>query len=141
MRGDHVEALEHGDYSVFPAPVYIRGSVRTYATLLKLDNAPLLAALDQELSGRQNPQDQGSIIPQPRGWVDELMLLLSKVNWRFAIPTIALILLILIGVAAYGSWRERRTRDPLRDLGPGRHQSSNTTGNTLPIPARTPADR
>lgn len=135
MRGDHVEALEHGNYSVFPAPVYIRGSVRTYANLLKLDHAPLLAALEHELSGREEAHSAGSIVPQPHGWLDELMLVLSKVNWRITLPAVASIILIVLGLAAYGSWQDRRARDPLRDLGPGRHQTSNTPGDTLPLPA------
>ena len=45
MRTDHVRALEEGKFNVFSAPVYIRGSVKIYAKLLKLDEAPLLAAL------------------------------------------------------------------------------------------------
>ena len=37
MRSDHVRALEEGNYGAFSAPVYIRGFVRTYSRLLKLD--------------------------------------------------------------------------------------------------------
>ena len=48
IRGDHIRALEEGNYSVFSAPVYIRGSVRTYATLLKLDPAIILGQLNQQ---------------------------------------------------------------------------------------------
>src|SRR5207245_1190575 len=42
IKGDHIRALEQGDHDAFPAPVYVRGCVRTCATLLKLDAAALL---------------------------------------------------------------------------------------------------
>ena len=29
IRSDHIRALEEGNFNVFPAPVYIRGFVRT----------------------------------------------------------------------------------------------------------------
>ena len=32
IRGDHIRALEEGNYNVFVAPVYSRGFIRTYAT-------------------------------------------------------------------------------------------------------------
>ena len=37
IKTDHIRALESGTFDVFPAPVYIRGFVRTYAGMLKLD--------------------------------------------------------------------------------------------------------
>ena len=45
IRTDHLRALEAGDYDQFAAPVYIRGFVRTYAGLLKLDVAKVMADL------------------------------------------------------------------------------------------------
>ena len=57
IRGDHIRALEEGNYSIFSAPVYIRGFVRTYANLLKLDTKVLLDQLGRELaeSGQVDP--------------------------------------------------------------------------------------
>ena len=49
IRSDHVRALEEGNFNVFSAPVYIRGFVRTYSTLLKLDVPRVMVALDGEL--------------------------------------------------------------------------------------------
>jgi len=43
IRTDHLVALEEGNYNVFSAPVYIRGFVRTYAALLKLDVPQVMA--------------------------------------------------------------------------------------------------
>ena len=54
MKTDQVQALESGDWSIFAAPVYTRGFVRNYATLLKLDSEALLDALDVEL-GQAKP--------------------------------------------------------------------------------------
>ena len=51
MRTDHVRALEEGNFSAFSAPIYIRGSVKNYASALKLDGAKLLVELAEELKG------------------------------------------------------------------------------------------
>src|SRR5438067_13829051 len=53
IKTDHVRALEEGNYDAFSAPVYIRGFVRTYANLLKLDVPALMDALDGELGRAQ----------------------------------------------------------------------------------------
>lgn len=45
IRTDHIRALEAGDYNVFTAPVYIRGFVRCYATLLRLNVPQVMVAL------------------------------------------------------------------------------------------------
>src|SRR3974390_3042864 len=44
IRTDHLRALEEGNFDVFSAPVYIRGFVRSYSTLLKLDVPQIMAA-------------------------------------------------------------------------------------------------
>ena len=49
MRTDHVRALEEGNFNVFSAPIYIRGSVKNYAMLIKLDVPQIMAALNAEL--------------------------------------------------------------------------------------------
>ena len=43
LRSDHVRALEEGNYDVFAAPVYVRGFVRSYASLLRLEVSSVLA--------------------------------------------------------------------------------------------------
>ncbi len=37
IRTDHLRALEEGNFAVFSAPIYIRGSVKNYAAALKLE--------------------------------------------------------------------------------------------------------
>ena len=49
LKSDQIRALEEGRYDYFTAPIYLRGSVRTYAKLLKLDGPKLVAHLDTEL--------------------------------------------------------------------------------------------
>src|ERR1017187_244046 len=49
IRTDHIRALDEGNFSVFSAPIYIRGSVKNYATLLKLDVPQIMAELAAEL--------------------------------------------------------------------------------------------
>jgi cytoskeleton protein RodZ len=46
-----VEAMEGDRYGELPGPVFVRGFVRNYARLLKLDPVPLLHALEPALEG------------------------------------------------------------------------------------------
>ena len=50
IKTDHIRALESGNYDTFSAPVYIRGFVRTYAKILKLDESQVVADLEAELA-------------------------------------------------------------------------------------------
>jgi cytoskeletal protein RodZ len=135
IRSDHVQALDEGNWEVFPAPVYIRGFVRTYAGFLKLDVAALIDQLNTELSKSDKHREHPQLSPKPRSFVDTIMYQLSKVNWRIALPVFAFALLTLIAVYVFRFWSEYKAKDPLRDLGPGLHQpAEDKTGDTLPIP-------
>src|SRR5262245_17632923 len=81
LRSDHVRALEEGNYDVFSAPVYIRGFVRTYSTLLRLDVPEVMRQLDIELGQTKNFAEPPPLTESSGGWVDRGMLLLSKVDW------------------------------------------------------------
>src|SRR2546428_14093880 len=82
IRTDHIRALEEGNFNVFSAPVYIRGFVRSYATLLKLDVPQIMAALEAELGQTKNFREPPPLSDQRRRVVDFLMLQLSKMDWR-----------------------------------------------------------
>ena len=77
IRTDHIRALEEGNFNVFSAPIYIRGSVKNYATMLKLDVPQLLAALDAELKGTEKFSEPPPLVEQRknrywttlRGWL------------------------------------------------------------------------
>jgi cytoskeleton protein RodZ len=45
IRAEHLRALEADDYAQFPAPVYAKGYLRTYAVFLGLDPAELVAQI------------------------------------------------------------------------------------------------
>jgi cytoskeletal protein RodZ len=131
IRGDHLRALEEGNYSVFSAPVYIRGFVRTYATLLKLDSAQVLKQLSLEMadSGQQEPT-----LGQPAsGVLDDAMFQFSKFVRRLALPMVGVLLIAAVAVVSYFVWLRYQNRDPLDGLGPGLYQAP-PSGQTLPLP-------
>lgn len=97
IRTDHIRALESGDYEVFSAPVYIRGFVRTYATLLKLDVPTILAELNQELAKSPKHHEPPPLTGPSRGIVDSLMFQLSKLNWRIVGPILGVVLILACG--------------------------------------------
>ena len=92
IKTDHIRALESGNYDTFSAPVYIRGFVRTYAKVLKLDESQIVADLEAELGQTEKFRELPPLTRKVRGPLDFVMLKLSGLNWRIA--------LILAGVAA-----------------------------------------
>ncbi len=139
IRTDHVRALEEGNYDAFSAPVYIRGFVRTYGNLVRLDVPALMNALDSELGRTDRFHDPPPLSNQPGGFLDLVMLQLSKVNWRVALPSLGAALALLVLILAYRSWRGHQSRDPLNDLGPGLYQpAQKQAGDTLPLPPPQP---
>src|SRR5438477_6977886 len=82
IRTDHIRALEEGNYSVFSAPVYIRGFVRSYAGIVKLNVPQVMAALDAELGQDKKFREPPPISGPSRGVLDFFMLQLSKLDWR-----------------------------------------------------------
>ena len=139
MRTDHLEALERGDYSVFSAPVYIRGFVRTYSTLLKLDVPAIMAALDGELGATKKFAEPPPLSEHSRGALDFIMLQLSKVDWRKALAGIVIVALLAAGFSALSARRRSKGADPLNGVKPGVYQSTqDLSGETLPLPAPAP---
>jgi cytoskeletal protein RodZ len=135
IRTDHLRALEEGNFDIFSAPVYIRGFVRTYSTLLKLDVPRVMSALDGELGQTKKFAEPPPLSNQPRGFVDSLMLQLSKIDWRKSIIGVAAAALVLGLVFGYMAWRHYRTADPLKNIKPGVYQPpKHASGETLPLP-------
>lgn len=133
IRTDHIRALEEGNFDVFSAPVYIRGFVRTYSTLLKLDVPQTMAALDAELGKTEKFSEPPPLTDQKKGPLDFLTLQLSKVNWRKGAIVIGVLAVILVIVLIVSSSRRSRSRDPLQGLKPGVYKATNS-GETLPVP-------
>src|SRR5580765_174620 len=72
IRGDHLRALEEGNFNIFSAPVYIRGFVRTYSTLPKMDVPSVMSALDGELGQTKKFAEPPPLSTHPRGALDFL---------------------------------------------------------------------
>jgi cytoskeleton protein RodZ len=86
-----VEALEADDYRRLPGVVFVRGFIRNYARLVKLDAAPLLAGAEQRLppATQAAPQMPPSAdIPFPTG---------REFRWRkYAIAALLLLAPVVI---------------------------------------------
>ena len=134
LKTDQIRALEEGNHDYFTAVVYLRGSLRTYANLLKLDAAKLVAQLDTELGSSKRFSEDLPAPARKKGVVDSLMLLLSRLNWAIAVIIIALALLALGANAAWRAWKNHQSSDPLKKLGAGMYQPAEPGGEILPLP-------
>ncbi len=136
IRTDHLRALEEGNFDVFSAPVYIRGFVRGYATLLKLDVPQIMAALEAELAGTTKFAEPPPLTEHPHGLLDFLTLQLSKVDWRKGLLVLGAIIALVAVVAVWVAWRHH---NPLKGLQPAMYQpAKGMSGDTLPLPAPPP---
>jgi cytoskeletal protein RodZ len=136
IRTDHLRALEEGNFDVFSAPVYIRGFVRGYATLLKLDVPQVMAALEAELAGTTKFSEPPPLAEHSHSFVDFLMLQLSKVDWRKGLIGLGAVIVLVAAVSGWTAWRRH---NPLKGLKPAVYQSTqDVSGTTLPLPAPVP---
>lgn len=132
IRTDHIRALEEGDFDVFSAPIYIRGSVKNYATQLKLDVPSVLALLDQELGRTKNFSEPPPLTDQKKTIVDHITLLLARLNWKMGVAGLVIIALAVIGVISFLAWKHHQKNDPLKNLPPAVYKPANS-GDTLPL--------
>ena len=136
IRTDHLRALEEGNFDVFSAPVYIKGFVRSYATMLKLDVPQIMAALEAELGQTQKFSEPPPLSGPPRGILDFIMLQLSKVDWRKGVVALAVLVCLVVVISIALIWRHNRNNDPLKGLKPAvYHGTQHVSGETLPLPA------
>jgi cytoskeletal protein RodZ len=135
IRTDYVRALEEGNFNVFSAPIYIRGSVKNYASALKMDTAALLATLDAELGKTEKYSEPPPLSDSKKTFLDDLTLILAKMNWKMGIAGLAIVgLVVILGVTIW-AWKHHQKSDPLKNLPPARYQPANS-GDTLPLPKR-----
>jgi cytoskeletal protein RodZ len=135
IRTDRVRALEEGQYNAFSATIYIRGSVKNYAKLLKLDEVKLLAALDVELKGTEKFSEPPPLLETKKTFVDTLMLLWAKLNWKVGFAgVVAIAIIVVVGMGIW-AWRHHQASDPLKNLPPAVYQPANP-GDTLPLPKK-----
>jgi cytoskeletal protein RodZ len=139
IRGDHLRALEEGNFDVFSAPVYIRGFVRSYATLLKLDVPQVMAELEAELAQTKKFAEPPPLSDRPGGFLDLVMLQLSKVDWRTGVKVLVVAVVLAGGLLTFLVWRQYKKADPLSGLKPRVYQpATNAPGDTLPLPGPAP---
>jgi cytoskeletal protein RodZ len=136
IRTDHIRAMEEGNYNVFPAPIYIRGSVKIYAKALKLDTVTLLAELNAELKGTQKLSEPPPLVESRKTAMDHFTLLLAKLNWKMGFAGIGIIAAVAIAVCSFLAWQHRPKHDPLKGLPPAVYQPAHATDTTLPLPKR-----
>jgi cytoskeleton protein RodZ len=135
MRTDHIRALEEGNYAPFPAPVYIRGSVRTYAKLLKLDVMAIMEALAVELNqgGPQGATPDG--VPHRRGVVESLALQMARFGLRRSLILLTVLALVAVVLLIRALRSDVPQPDPLADLPPPTYQpADSSSGGYLPLP-------
>lgn len=133
IRTDHIRAIEEGNFNVFAAPVYIRGFVRTYAAMLKLDVSDIMSELDKELGQTEKFREAPPLTEHKKGVLDFLTLQLSKLNWRVAAVLGAALVFVGIVWSCASLIRHHHRADPLSNLSPGTYQPS-TSGEEVPLP-------
>jgi cytoskeletal protein RodZ len=133
IRTDHLRALEDGNFNTFSAPIYIRGSVKNYATMLKLDVPQIMAALDAELKGTEKFSEPPPLVVASKSPLDHVMFLLSKVNVKIGLAGGIILGIILIVALSDWAWRQHQHRVPSAGLPPAVYQPANA-GDTLPLP-------
>ena len=133
IRTDLIRALEEGNFEVFSAPVYIRGSVKNYALRLKLDVPAIMAALNAELGQTEKFKEPPKLMEESNTPLDHVMFLLSKLNWRVGLIGGAALVVLLV-VFLVGMNRQHHShKDSLTGLQPAVYQSAGST-ETLPLP-------
>jgi cytoskeletal protein RodZ len=135
VRADHIRAIEQGNYDVFSAPIYIRGFVRSYCKILKLDSGPVITQLNAELDRTDKFSEPPPLTDEPRTVLDFLTLQLSKINWRKALIGVLVLIMVVMVYGFVQSWRSDKNKDHLKGLRPGVYQpGTNQPVNRAPLP-------
>lgn len=133
MRTDQVLAIEAGNHTTFVAPVYLRGFIRAYARSVHLDEAAVLAQLDQE-SGRATKPVEPARSPDESepgpGWVASL----DRLRWGRAGAVVAGIVVALIGFLLVRSWSDGEKGSTIGPPPAVYHPDSLDSGEMLPVP-------
>ncbi len=135
LKLTQIEALETGDYSAFPAPVYVRGSIRNYAEAVKIDPVPLIEQLKAETESRpiETPRDNPYVA---KGDIDSLTWRLASVS-STVLPLALIVIVLLGGFLTYKVWHNYKTKDYLVTLGSGQYPDETQAEKireTLPLP-------
>lgn len=94
-----IEALEAGDFLHLPTGTFARGMLRSYARLLKLDAAPVLAALGERAGATPLPE-QAVVLPDSVPFADGT----RHVNLAYLLFSLGV--LLVVGVLAFEWMRD-----------------------------------
>ncbi|MGC8991623.1 MAG: hypothetical protein ACP5MD_16020, partial [Verrucomicrobiia bacterium] len=111
---------------------------------VKIDAAEIMQTLEKELAQTEKFREPPSLSAPDRTFIDVVMLHLSRVNWRIALPLIAAAALLGSAFWIQHAVRSRLEQDPTRGIEPGLYRPGRPpAGNTLPLPppSRGPAPR
>ncbi len=86
-----IEAIEQDRYDLLPEPVFVRGYMRSYARLLKLDDGDVAAKFDQALESRKGVLQEGET-PVKKPMIHRQQV--SRIAW---LSSIALVVAMLAG--------------------------------------------
>lgn len=100
-----IGAIEGNDYSALGAPVFAKGHLRKYASLLGLPEDEILAGYERAKSRPESP----SLVPKSR---EEMMPQRSRRRWPWVVGS--LLLFVLAGLGA--TWLSEGGLDVLRGL-------------------------
>ena len=135
IRTDYIRALEEGNFNVFSAPIYIRGSVKNYATMLKMDVPQITTALDAELKGTEKFSEPPPLVVASKSPLDHVMFLLSKVNAKIVLAGGGILTIALVILLAGWAWRYHKKGAAPASLPPAVYQPA-SSGDTLPLPKK-----
>jgi cytoskeleton protein RodZ len=144
-----IVAIESDDYPALPGMAIVRGFIRAYAKLLKVDPAPLLATLGGEtvLSGENIAPRKTLATP----FSDARLPVMTERSGLFSKWLFALLLLLLLGVAIWAAQRSgdiaeisrsasSQVKDGLAYLSPSNPtEKKSATPEGLPPTATVPA--
>jgi cytoskeleton protein RodZ len=124
-----IAALEADDYAALPGATIVRGFVRNYARLLKLDAAPLLQQLDAVLPlapAEVRPPDNIGVAGGPRGMRDGL-------------PLLAVALALLLAALLLALWSHFAPLLPSGETADAAAMSAASGGTSSASPGASPA--
>lgn len=135
----HIIALEEGDVEDLPHPVYVKGFVKTYASVLGVDAKQFNTAVDEAfpLSIEDNLSSDGKRGP-------EIALSSGRRANRTSEWLVIILIILLLGGAGYGVWYYffQAPSDSTESLIPAdlspQEATPAPTSAPLPIPTPTP---
>ncbi|SHG53631.1 helix-turn-helix domain-containing protein [Massilia sp. CF038] len=97
-----VIALEEGDYANLPGPAVVRGFVRAYAKVVKLDAAPLVAQIALDTPAVND--SSASVVRRERPTSFSQVRFPTNGKRASKLPYLLVGAVVVLGAAAYGAW-------------------------------------